>query len=130
MLLRLGKLLGLGYSELVRESVASEPIVADRKHGNSKCRAEDEERAKEMGRAAALHIYLPDSQTTIVYLNLDTKLFDFKFWMLHELGHVKTRGLLDPAATEAFADSFAYAPLVPKAIAEAGYQALAPICDI
>jgi hypothetical protein len=36
----------------------------------------------------ALHIFLPDSTTTWVYLNLDVEVHDFKFWMAHELGHV------------------------------------------
>lgn len=205
LLLRLGKLLGLSYAELVQENRAAEPIVAYRKHGNAKFRVEDEERAKGMGRAAALlvpylpfgrlnaparlisprndpsyieeaanetrramassgrplgfediiglfnelkavlvpvlwgdkdsldnalHVYLPDSQTTFVYLNLDTKLFDFKFWMLHELGHAKTAGLLDSVEAEKFADSFASAILVPGSMAEAEYQALVTITDI
>ena len=205
MLLRLGKLLSLGYAELVQDIVTAEPIVAYRKHGNAKYRAEDEEWAKGMGRAAALlvpylpfrklnaparlisprndsayieeaanetraamaasgrqlrfediiglfnelktvlvpvlwgdkdsldnalHVYLPDSQTTFVYLNLDTKLYDFKFWMLHELGHAKTAGLLDSVEAEKFADSFASAILVPKAMAEAEYHALVSIADI
>ncbi len=34
----------------------------------------------------ALHIYLSQSMTTWIYLNLDSKIHDFKFWMAHELG--------------------------------------------
>jgi hypothetical protein len=29
----------------------------------------------------ALNIYLPDSQTTWVFVNLDSNIVDFKFWM-------------------------------------------------
>jgi len=36
----------------------------------------------------ALHIYLPESMTTWIYLNLDCRMHDFKFWMAHELGHI------------------------------------------
>ena len=36
----------------------------------------------------ALHIHLPESATTWVYLNLDSEVHDFKFWMAHELAHV------------------------------------------
>lgn len=37
----------------------------------------------------ATHIFLPDSLTTWIFINLDTKIFDFKFWLAHELGHAK-----------------------------------------
>ena len=69
----------------------------------------------------ALHIYLPDSTTTWVYLNLDSEVHDFKFWMAHELAHVlapRLRG--DPG--EDFADSLASALLYPRQAAEAGYR--------
>lgn len=205
LLLRLGKLLSLGYSEIVAQNEVAEPIVAYRKHGNAKLKAEDEERAKSLGRAAsllvpylpfrrlnaparlisprneaayieeaaretraamgcggrqiqfediiglfselkavlvpvlwgeknsldnALHVYLPDSQTTIVYLNLDTKLFDFKFWMLHELGHAKTFGLLEGVEAEKFSDAFASAILVPENIAHEEYEKLLSLTDM
>ena len=69
----------------------------------------------------ALHIYLPASQTTWVFLNLDSELHDFKFWMAHELGHVLSVSLLenkDIDAAEDFADEFAGALLFPKSAAE------------
>lgn len=72
------------------------------------------------GHANALHLYLPDSQTTFVLLNLDSELHDFKFWMAHELGHVLSVALLekgDIKAAEDFADSFAGALLFPRAAA-------------
>ncbi len=69
----------------------------------------------------ALHIYLPGSQTTWIFLNLDSELHDFKFWMAHELGHVLSVSLLetqDIDAAEDFADAFAGSLLFPQAAAE------------
>ena len=69
----------------------------------------------------ALHVYLPDSMTTWIYLNLDTEAHDFKFWMAHELGHVFSPDLRDNEA-EDFADAFAGALLFPKELAEQAYK--------
>lgn len=69
----------------------------------------------------ALHIHLPESQTTWIYLNLDVEIHDFKFWMAHELGHVLTVDLLREGKTEEaedFADAFAGALLFPGPLAE------------
>lgn len=60
----------------------------------------------------ALHIFLPDSMTTWVYLNLDSEVHDFKFWMAHELGHILSPELIGDEA-EDFADAFAGALLFP-----------------
>jgi len=68
----------------------------------------------------AIHIYLPDSQTTWVYLNLDVNAHDFKFWMAHELGHCLSPVLVGNEA-EDFADAFAGALLFPHALAEQAY---------
>lgn len=73
----------------------------------------------------ALHIHLPESQTTWVYLNLDVLLLDFKFWIAHELGHVLSidllrEGKIDEA--EDFADAFAGALLFPAAAAKVAYS--------
>ncbi|MFZ4595455.1 MAG: XRE family transcriptional regulator [Verrucomicrobiaceae bacterium] len=68
----------------------------------------------------ALHIHLPESRTTWIYLNLDVEIHDFKFWMAHELGHVLTVDLLREHKTEEaedFADAFAGALLFPGALA-------------
>lgn len=46
---------------------------------------------------------LPEEQVTFIYLNLDTRLEDFKFWMAHELAHVYTPDL---AGTE-FGEDYA-----------------------
>ena len=61
----------------------------------------------------ALNIHLPDSQTTWVFLNLDSNALDFKFWMAHELGH-SLAPKLDGEAGEDFADRFAQALLFPE----------------
>jgi Zn-dependent peptidase ImmA (M78 family)/DNA-binding XRE family transcriptional regulator len=71
----------------------------------------------------ALHIYLPDSMTTWIYLNLDSEIHDFKFWMAHELGHVYAPSLTDNEA-EAFADAFATALLFPEPLAKSAYEAI------
>lgn len=69
----------------------------------------------------ALHIFLPTSMTTWVFLNLDSKAHDFKFWMAHELGHVKAPSLRDEDG-EDFADKFAGSLLVSKELAESEYR--------
>lgn len=192
-LLKMGKLLGLGFKEMVESgSESPAPLVAFRKRAGTKTTEEHNSKAQEMGRllealvphlghdrfvtparlknpvldyeyiqelvtkerlelnldpvkpidfqdliarfnqlqavlvptmwgsktghANALHIYLPVSQTTWVFLNLDSELHDFKFWMAHELGHVLSVSLLetkDIDAAENFADAFAGALLFP-----------------
>ena len=69
----------------------------------------------------ALHIHLPESATTWVYLNLDSEVHDFKFWMAHELAHVLAPRLRGDDG-EDFADSLASALLYPRPAAEAGYR--------
>lgn len=71
----------------------------------------------------AIHIFLPKSQTTWIYINLDTKIFDFKFWLSHELGHILTPSLSNNEA-EDFADSFAGAFLFPEERAKIKYDEL------
>lgn len=73
----------------------------------------------------ALHIYLPESKTTWIYLNLDSHLHDFKFWMAHELGHVLAVDLLTPETMEQaedFSDAFAGALLFPAVAATPVYE--------
>lgn len=69
----------------------------------------------------ALHILLPKEATTFVYLNLDTRLEDFKFWMAHELAHVYTPELAGKDEGEDFADAFAGALLFPESCNELAY---------
>jgi transcriptional regulator with XRE-family HTH domain len=61
----------------------------------------------------ALNIFLPDSQTTWVFLNLDSSIVDFKFWIAHELGHSLAPELTNDVG-EDFSDSFAQALLFPE----------------
>ncbi len=69
----------------------------------------------------ATHIFLPDSRTTWVYLNLDTNALDFNFWMSHELGHCLAPDLRGEEA-EDFADAFAGALLFPHELSESTYE--------
>lgn len=71
----------------------------------------------------AVHIFLPNSGTTWVYLNLDVNIHDFKFWMAHELGHTLTPDLHGDDG-EDFADAFAAALLFPHELAEHAYAEL------
>ncbi len=71
----------------------------------------------------AIHIFLPKSQTTWIYLNLDTNIHDFKFWMAHELGHCLSPSLEGEAA-ENFADAFAATLLFPNQLAKIAYQTI------
>ena len=61
--------------------------------------------------------------TTWIYLNLDSEIHDFKFWMAHELGHVKSPDLKGDSA-EDFADAFAGALLVDQNTAANEYAHL------
>lgn len=71
----------------------------------------------------AVHIHLPDSGSTWVYLNLDTNIHDFKFWMAHELGHCLSPSLEGDEA-EDFADAFAAGLLYPHELAEKAYDSI------
>lgn len=71
----------------------------------------------------AVHIHLPDSGSTWVYLNLDTNIHDFKFWMAHELGHCLSPSLEGEEA-EDFADAFAASLLYPHELAEKAYTSI------
>lgn len=71
----------------------------------------------------AVHIHLPDSGSTWVYLNLDTNIHDFKFWMAHELGHCLSPSLEGDDA-EDFADAFAAGLLYPHELAEQAYTSI------
>lgn len=69
----------------------------------------------------ALHVRLPREDVTFIFLNLDTRLEDFKFWMAHELAHVYTPELTGSNEGEDFADAFAGALLFPKSCTEPAY---------
>jgi len=200
-LLRLAKLLGLGFDDLVIKDDPNAPVIAFRKMKGTKTKDHHIEKAREMGRFLghlvpflpfdtlevpptlkspvceyeylqrvaqkvrsdinvepqatldfphlirrfgelqavivpvlwgskqrhenAVHIFLPESDTTWVFLNLDTNVHDFKFWMAHELGHCLSPSLTGTDAAEDFADAFAGALLFPHAKAEAAYHSIA-----
>lgn len=71
----------------------------------------------------ATHIFLPDSMTTWVYLNLDVNVLDFKFWMAHELGHCLAPEIRGNEG-EDFADAFAGALLFPHELAKKSYEGI------
>lgn len=70
----------------------------------------------------ALHILLPSDKVTFIYLNLDTHIEDFKFWMAHELAHVYTPELAGTEEGEDFADAFAGTLLFPEEAAKTAYS--------
>lgn len=76
----------------------------------------------------ATHIYLPDSRTTWIYLNLDVNVHDFKFWMAHELGHCLAPDLRGDEA-EDFADAFAGMLLYPHELAQASHETISALAD-
>ena len=77
----------------------------------------------------ALNIYLPDSKTTWVFLNLDSNAIDFNFWMAHELGHSFAPTLTGDQG-EDFSDGFAQALLFPEPCAMKLYLKLARQSDV
>jgi transcriptional regulator with XRE-family HTH domain len=70
----------------------------------------------------AMHIRLPEEDVTFIFVNLDTRLEDFKFWMAHELAHVYTPDLTGSEQGEDYADAFAGALLFPEPLAERAYH--------
>lgn len=77
----------------------------------------------------AMHLHLPDENITFIYLNLDTREEDFKFWMAHELAHVLTPGLTGTDEGEDFAEAFAATLLFPEACAAQAYSELMTSTD-
>lgn len=70
----------------------------------------------------AMHIRLPSEDVTFIFINLDTRIEDFKFWMAHELAHVLTPDLTGSNEGEDYADAFAGSLLFPEACAKAAYS--------
>jgi transcriptional regulator with XRE-family HTH domain len=99
----------LGYEHLIKEFKDNDALLVPVLWG------------EKQNHKNALHILLPADKVTFVYLNLDTHLEDFKFWMAHELAHVYTPDLAGSNEGEDFADAFAGALLFPKACAEVAY---------
>lgn len=107
--LGVGAQAALGYAHLVKEFKDNDALLIPTLWG------------EKQNHKNALHILLPDQSVTFVYLNLDTHLEDFKFWMAHELAHVYTPELAGSDEGEDFADAFAGALLFPQACAEVAY---------
>lgn len=99
----------LSYEHLIAQFTANDAVIIPVMWGE-KQRHEN-----------ALHILLPTDKVTFIYLNLDTHLEDFKFWMAHELAHVYTPELAGKDAGEDFADAFAGALLFPRELAHKAY---------
>ncbi len=107
--LGLGALAVLGYGHLISEFKNNDALLVPVLWG------------VKQNHKNALHILLPVDKVTFVYLNLDTHLEDFKFWMAHELAHVYTPDQAGTEEGEDFADAFAGALLFPQACAEVAY---------
>lgn len=71
----------------------------------------------------ALHIHLPRTNHTFVFINLDSERLDFKFWLAHELAHVLTPSLVGTDEGEDFADLFAGSLLFPHEASAEAYRA-------
>lgn len=102
----------LGYENLIEQFGVNGAVIAPVMWG------------EKQNHKNALHILLPREQITFIFLNLDTRLEDFKFWMAHELAHVYTPDLAGKAEGEDFADALAGALLFPEPVAEAAYSTL------
>ncbi len=70
----------------------------------------------------ALHIHLPRTNHTFVFINLDSERLDFKFWLAHEMAHVLTPDMVGSENGEDFADLFAGALLFPRDVAAEAYR--------
>lgn len=99
----------IGFEQLIQKILEFEVVLIPVFHGNKQ------------NHENALHIFLPASKTTWIYLNIDSHILDFKFWMAHELGHVIAPSLQGDDG-ENFADSIAQALLFPAEQAEAAYK--------
>lgn len=74
--------------------------------------------------AHCMHVQSPRSKREWVYINLDSLVFDFKFWVAHEIGHVLTVDSCTEDISEKFADMFAQAFLFSEQAASAAYDSL------
>ncbi len=70
------------------------------------------------GHENALSVYLQDSDTSWVALNLGCRIDDFKYWLSHELGHCLTLHSFNGDDGETFAETFAKHLLFPDELAE------------
>ncbi len=79
------------------------------------------------GAELAAHIYSPKTRTTWIPFNLDTKAWDARFWVAHELAHAITFGVLEVADGERFADAFAGTLVMPPQVARSTYEHMSAI---
>lgn len=107
--LGIGREAVLSYEHLIRQFAENDAVIVPVMWGARK------------NHENALHILLPAERVTFIYLNLDTHLEDFKFWMAHELAHVYTPELAGTDEGEEFADAFAGALLFPRELAKQAY---------
>jgi transcriptional regulator with XRE-family HTH domain len=77
----------------------------------------------------ALHVSLTGSPVHFIYLNLQKSVADFKYWLLHELGHILTPRLSGDEA-EMFSESFASTFLYPRELASALHDRLVGLHDV
>lgn len=84
---------------------------------------------KKLRHENALHIQLPETGATWIYLNLDSVACDFNFWMAHELAHVFSPSLTGTDEGEDFADAFASALLFPAPAAKELYDRISVLND-
>lgn len=77
----------------------------------------------------ALHVCLADGETHFIYINLEKKLSDFKFWLVHELSHIITPEMSESDA-DTFADLFASVFLYPEPCAKRLYARILPKEDV
>jgi transcriptional regulator with XRE-family HTH domain len=108
--LGIGQRAVLQYATLIGEFAANDAFIIPVLWGEKK------------NHGNALHILLPEQGVTFIYLNLDTHIEDFKFWMAHELAHVYTPDLAGSEEGEDFADAFAGALLFTQSLAEHAYR--------
>ncbi len=77
----------------------------------------------------ALHVSLTGSPVHFIYLNLQKSIADFKYWLLHEHGHILTPEL-EGEAGETFAEVFASTFLYPRELAGALYERIVNTRDV
>lgn len=68
----------------------------------------------------ALYILLPNTQSSWIFVNLDSLVIDFNFWIAHELGHVISKNI-NKEDSESFNDSFAAEFLFPYSVSKGLY---------
>ena len=75
--------------------------------------------------AHGLYVESPRSKKEWMYINLDSYLLDFKFWIAHEIGHIISKCTCDADFSENFAEVFAQSFLFPEEMAAKAYNKLA-----